>query len=147
MHVARISDCLPGFVRVLGCLCMITSCWSLSIIMITICCFRGEPFIALAVLLNAIPEAVREKVAKELAADFQFVSDKNLCSLLKRMCEWILLLPMTNLTRTIATWMDSIIDRLAGAFARLSSWWLNDRNHHCQHCSRSRLISMLKIGD
>ena len=76
--------------------------------------FRGEPFIALAVILNVIPEEVRVKVTHELATDFVHATDIKLQSLLKRMCEWILLLPMANITRSIATWVEAIVNRLAG---------------------------------
>ena len=64
--------------------------------------------------MDKIPVDFRERAAHELATDCKNASNEQLQSMLKRMCAWILLLPMTHLTPTIASWVDIIVDKLAG---------------------------------
>ena len=75
---------------------------------------RGEPFLPLAAILELIPAESREKAACELATRRDIATDDQLTALLSRMCSWILLLPKSNLAPSVVTWVDAIVDQLAG---------------------------------
>ena len=74
----------------------------------------SEPFLPLLFILDLIPAESREKAAYELATRRDIATDDQLTALLSRMCSWLLLLPLSNLGPAIVTWVDAIVDQLAG---------------------------------